>query len=103
MTVTEPVTFLALGTTATVLTTAPQWLGEAVSVVKAELDAIDHACSRFRPDSELDSGESGRRPGGHGVTALLRGDRRRAAGRPAHGRSGGPNDREVPAAGRLRP
>ena len=41
MTVTEPVTFLALGTTATVLTTDPQCLGEAVSVVKAELDAID--------------------------------------------------------------
>ncbi len=53
MTVTEPVTFLALGTTATVLTTDPQCLCEAVSVVKAELDAIDRACSRFRPDSEL--------------------------------------------------
>jgi FAD:protein FMN transferase len=53
MTLAGPVTFAALGTTASVLTTDPKGLCEAVSVVKAELDDIDRACSRFRPDSEL--------------------------------------------------
>jgi thiamine biosynthesis lipoprotein len=53
MKVGDPVSFPALGTTATVLTTDPRRLGEAVSVVEDELDAIDRACSRFRPDSEL--------------------------------------------------
>ena len=53
MTVSDPVIFPALGTTAAVLTTDRRRLDEAVSVVEAELDAIDRACSRFRPDSEL--------------------------------------------------
>jgi thiamine biosynthesis lipoprotein len=37
-----------------VITTADQvWEGAACAVVERELDAIDRACSRFRPDSEL--------------------------------------------------
>jgi thiamine biosynthesis lipoprotein len=36
-----------------VLTTDPARIGEAYDAVRAEVDAIDAACSRFRPDSEL--------------------------------------------------
>jgi thiamine biosynthesis lipoprotein len=53
MKVSDPVSFPALGTTTIVLTTDPRRLDRAVSVVEDELDAIDRACSRFRPDSEL--------------------------------------------------
>ncbi|MER5642299.1 FAD:protein FMN transferase [Kitasatospora sp. NPDC002227] len=45
--------FPALGTTATLLTVDPQALVPAERILRAELNAIDHACSRFRPDSEL--------------------------------------------------
>jgi thiamine biosynthesis lipoprotein len=40
-------------TTARVVVTDPGVLAEARSLVEAELAAIDRACSRFRPDSEL--------------------------------------------------
>jgi thiamine biosynthesis lipoprotein len=53
MTLPQAVTFPALGTTATLVTTNPDGLGEARAVLDAELDAIDRACSRFRDDSEL--------------------------------------------------
>jgi thiamine biosynthesis lipoprotein len=55
MTVTGSVSFPALGSTATLVTTDAQRLDDARSIVEAELDAIDRACSRFRPDSELTS------------------------------------------------
>lgn len=45
-------TFPALGTTATVVTEAPA-LDAALAVVRRELDSVDRACSRFRPDSEI--------------------------------------------------
>ncbi|MCR6488048.1 FAD:protein FMN transferase [Amycolatopsis sp. OK19-0408] len=45
--------FPALGTTAEVLVTDPRRLDAAVSLLRAELAAIDLACSRFRPDSEI--------------------------------------------------
>jgi thiamine biosynthesis lipoprotein len=45
--------FRALGTTAVVATADRAWEGAACAVVERELDAIDRACSRFRPDSEL--------------------------------------------------
>jgi thiamine biosynthesis lipoprotein len=45
--------FRALGTTAVIATTDPASEGDACAVVERELDAIDRACSRFRPDSEL--------------------------------------------------
>ncbi len=53
--------FPALGTTATILVADAyaDALPAAVSVVQAELDAIDMACSRFRPDSELAKVNSG--------------------------------------------
>jgi thiamine biosynthesis lipoprotein len=43
----------ALGTFATVLTTEQNAVGHAVELLEAELTAVDLACSRFRPDSEL--------------------------------------------------
>ncbi|MFR9756649.1 FAD:protein FMN transferase [Streptomyces sp. TR06-5] len=45
--------FPALGTTAAVLVTEPEALPVAESVLRAEVAAVDRACSRFRPDSEL--------------------------------------------------
>ena len=45
--------FPALGTLASVLVTELDRLGQAARLLDAELRAIDHACSRFRGDSEL--------------------------------------------------
>ncbi|MDX3798106.1 FAD:protein FMN transferase [Streptomyces sp. AK04-3B] len=45
--------FPALGTTAALLVTDPSALSAAEAVLRAELAAVDRACSRFRPDSEL--------------------------------------------------
>jgi thiamine biosynthesis lipoprotein len=45
--------FRALGTTATVVVTNPSKAHEAQQILRAEIEAIDRACSRFRPDSEL--------------------------------------------------
>jgi FAD:protein FMN transferase len=48
------VSFPALGTTATVVAAGSEQQGlRAANAVRAELAAIDLACSRFRPDSEL--------------------------------------------------
>ena len=47
------VSFPALGTTATLLVADPRRLETATAVLNDELAAIDAACSRFRPDSEL--------------------------------------------------
>jgi len=41
------------GTVARIVVTDPAALAAATAIVKAELDAVDRACSRFRPDSEL--------------------------------------------------
>lgn len=40
-------------TTASVVVTEPPALDSVVEIVRAELDGVDRACSRFRPDSEL--------------------------------------------------
>jgi len=45
--------FKALGTSAHLLVTEPGGTDRACALLTAELDAIDRACSRFRPDSEL--------------------------------------------------
>lgn len=47
------VSFPALGTTASLLVADPDALDAARQILDAELAAIDAACSRFRPDSEL--------------------------------------------------
>jgi len=45
--------FPALGGLAVVLTADPDWIVQALAVVRTEVEAIDAACSRFRDDSEL--------------------------------------------------
>jgi thiamine biosynthesis lipoprotein len=54
--------FRALGTGAVVVTTEPGRIAAATMEVRQELGLIDAACSRFRPDSEL---EVANRAGGH--------------------------------------
>ncbi len=46
-------TFSVFGTTATLLVSEPGSLEIARALADAELAAVDRACSRFRPDSEL--------------------------------------------------
>jgi FAD:protein FMN transferase len=46
-------TFSVFGTTATLLVSDPASLEDARAIADAELSAVDRACSRFRPDSEL--------------------------------------------------
>jgi FAD:protein FMN transferase len=46
-------TFSVFGTTAILLLTAPDQLTSARTIADTELAAVDLACSRFRPDSEL--------------------------------------------------
>jgi thiamine biosynthesis lipoprotein len=46
-------TFRVFGTTAVLLVTEPTALAQARALADAELAAVDQACSRFRPDSEL--------------------------------------------------
>ncbi|MBY8887043.1 FAD:protein FMN transferase [Streptomyces sp. PTM05] len=57
------VSFQALGTTATLLVTDSRALHKGHDLLKTELSAIDQACNRFRPDSELSrvNASSGRR------------------------------------------
>jgi thiamine biosynthesis lipoprotein len=45
--------FKALGTSVHLLVTDPRGTDRACALLREELDAIDRACSRFRPDSEL--------------------------------------------------
>lgn len=47
--------FEALGTTATVAVTRHERLGDATAAVRTTVAAFDQACSRFRPDSELEA------------------------------------------------
>ena len=46
-------TFSVFGTTATLLVSEPGPVEAARAIADAELAAVDLACSRFRPDSEL--------------------------------------------------
>ncbi|MGH9088963.1 MAG: FAD:protein FMN transferase [Acidimicrobiales bacterium] len=45
--------FRAIGTTALVAVTDPFAADTAAAILRAELQSLDEACSRFRPDSEL--------------------------------------------------
>jgi thiamine biosynthesis lipoprotein len=47
------ITFRALGTMVSVLVTEPRQRDAASAILRAELAAVDVACSRFREDSEL--------------------------------------------------
>jgi thiamine biosynthesis lipoprotein len=53
------------GTVARIVVTDPAAIDEAAAIAKAELDAVDAACSRFRDDSEL---SAACRTGGRPVT-----------------------------------
>jgi thiamine biosynthesis lipoprotein len=46
-------TFAVFGTTAILLVSSPPAIKPAREILDAELAAVDRACSRFRPDSEL--------------------------------------------------
>ena len=46
-------TFVVFGTTGVIVVTEPAALGQVRAIAEAELAAVDLACSRFRPDSEL--------------------------------------------------
>jgi thiamine biosynthesis lipoprotein len=59
--------FEVWSTAASVVVTDPAALGSGVEIVRAGLDDVDRACSRFRPDSEL----SGLTPGGTRLSPLL--------------------------------
>jgi len=59
--------FEVWSTGASVVVTDAAALGSVVEIVRAGLDDVERACSRFRPDSEL----SGLRPGTHGLSPLL--------------------------------
>ncbi|MEV4347881.1 FAD:protein FMN transferase [Actinoplanes sp. NPDC049596] len=48
------------GTVARVVITEPSLIDDAAALVRGELAAIDLACSRFRPDSELRQASTGR-------------------------------------------
>lgn len=50
---TPTATWQALGSTAVLRVTEAWELAQAIAIVKDELAAVDHACSRFRADSEL--------------------------------------------------
>lgn len=52
--------FPAIGTTARVLVTTAQRLGDAVEVVSSQLEQLDDVASRFRADSEVAGLASGR-------------------------------------------
>jgi thiamine biosynthesis lipoprotein len=69
----EPATavFSALGTTAVLLTADPARADDALLILRAELAAIDAACSRFRPDSELSRANATAGTGPVPVSALL--------------------------------
>jgi FAD:protein FMN transferase len=47
--------FRAIGTTATIAVPDPSQVDRAECILRAEIEAIDRACSRFRPDSEIAS------------------------------------------------
>lgn len=59
--------FEVWSTTASVVVTDPAALGSVVEIVRAGLDDVDRACSRFRPDSEL----AGLVPGRSRLSPLL--------------------------------
>jgi thiamine biosynthesis lipoprotein len=62
----KSVAWPALGTTAAVWLTDPDMVHGARSILEEEIAALDQACSRFRPDSELSRLNQA---GGHAIAA----------------------------------
>ncbi len=65
--------FEAIGTTATVVVVDASRLDAAESLLRDEIEAIDLACSRFRPDSELGEPSLASRLIRRGLPIALRG------------------------------
>jgi thiamine biosynthesis lipoprotein len=59
---TDTVQWPVWGTVARIVVTEPATVTEAAAIVRAELAAVDAACSRFRPDSELNAAARSPRP-----------------------------------------
>ena len=76
---------------------------EAVALLRAELDAIDRACSRFRADSELSGRQRARRTAAARQPAVRDRGRRGAAGSGADRRRRRPDRRVGAGRARLRP
>ena len=94
----------ALGSTAVLVVADPAALDTARQVMADELAAIDAACSRFRPDSEISLLHAGaRQPPVDGRAAARRGRRGRAAGRGADRRRRRPDGRRGRRRAGLRP
>ncbi len=68
--------FQAIGTTATVVVQEPGRAEAAERMLRDEIESIDLACSRFRPDSELGDGARPCRRGRAGELVALRRPRR---------------------------
>ena len=93
----------ALGTSVVLLVDDPAALATARAIVERELRAIDRACSRFRPDSDLQRVNAG---AGRFVSVgalLIEAVRGRAARRRADRRRRRPDGRQRAGARRLRP
>jgi thiamine biosynthesis lipoprotein len=59
---TDTVQWPVWGTVARIVVTEPATVTDAAAIVRAELAAVDAACSRFRPDSELNAAARSPRP-----------------------------------------
>ena len=95
-------TFSVFGTTATLVVSEPAAVPVARAVADTELAAVDQACSRFRPDSELSRLNAA--GGGPRRQRPVRADPRRGAARgPADRRRRRPDLRRAAGRHRLRP
>ncbi len=84
----------ALGTSVVLLVDDPDALATARAIVERELRAIDRACSRFRPDSDLQRVNAGAGRFVERGPAVDRGDAGRAARRRADRRRRRPDGRQ---------
>ena len=81
----------ALGTLVQLVVTDPRCLPEARRLLAAELDAVDAACSRFRPDSEICSlARPWTAPPWTAPPRAVRSRSARCSPRPSRSRSGRP-------------
>jgi thiamine biosynthesis lipoprotein len=76
-------TFDAIGVANTVVVDAESALEPALAIARAEVDALDRACSRFRDDSELSA--VNRAAGADAAAGPLLSPRRRRSARPPRG------------------
>ena len=80
----------ALGTLVQLVVTDPRCLPEARRLLAAELDAVDAACSRFRPDSEICSLAARARGTAQAAPRVVRSGSAHCSPRPSRSRCGRP-------------